>query len=99
MVGGLAYSHPTHPSQPPTHPSHHYYHPLLSLSPGLEPVVVENVLDGEELRTNIDGIEKHIHDLGAENVACVLTTTSCFAPRAIDRSGSTNTCIQYRTYS
>lgn len=55
------------------------------LTTGLEPVVVENVLNGDELTTDIAGVEKCIHDLGAESVACVLTTTSCFAPRAVDK--------------
>lgn len=47
-------------------------------------MVVENILEGDELRTNVPSIEEKIHELGAENIACVLTTTSCFAPRGID---------------
>lgn len=58
---------------------------ILSVSTGLEPVVVENILDGEELKTDVVAIEKFVHDLKPENVVCVLTTTSCFAPRAVDR--------------
>ncbi len=30
-------------------------------------------------------IEEEIHRLGSEQVLCVLTTTSCFAPRLPDR--------------
>ena len=37
------------------------------------------------LRTDLDAIEGKITELGSDNVACVLTTTSCFAPRAIDK--------------
>ena len=48
-------------------------------------MVVENILEGDMLRTNVDAISKKITELGSENVACVLTTTSCFAPRAIDK--------------
>lgn len=55
------------------------------LSAGLEPLVVENELVGDELRTDVQQLEKVINGVGAENVLCVLTTTSCFAPRAPDR--------------
>ena len=52
---------------------------------GLQPVVIENVVEGDELRTDIGAIEIHLKRLGPENVVCVLTTTSCFAPRGCDR--------------
>ena len=52
---------------------------------GFEPVIVENVMDGDELRTDLAAVEKQIKDLGTENVLCVFTTTSCFAPRVPDR--------------
>ena len=52
---------------------------------GFEPVIVENVLEGDELRTDLAAVEKQIKDLGTENVLCVFTTTSCFAPRIPDR--------------
>ncbi|ETV89171.1 O-phosphoseryl-tRNA(Sec) selenium transferase [Aphanomyces astaci] len=52
---------------------------------GLEPVVVENVLVGDELRTDLEALEAKIVELGAENILCVLSTTSCFAPRGYDR--------------
>ena len=48
-------------------------------------MVVENVLEGDELRTDVRAVEEQIQNLGAETVACVFTTTSCFAPRAYDR--------------
>lgn len=52
---------------------------------GFEPVIVENVLEGDELRTNLDELERQIDELGSEKIVCVLSTTSCFAPRACDR--------------
>ena len=58
----------------------------MYLVPGFEPVIVENVVEGDELRTDLAAVERQIKDLGSENVVCVLTTTSCFAPRIPDRS-------------
>lgn len=52
---------------------------------GLEPVVIENKLEGDELRTDLSAMEKTIAQLGAENVVCVMTTTNCFTPRVPDR--------------
>ena len=46
---------------------------------------MENKLEGDELRTDLDTIEQKIVSLGADLVACVMTTTSCFAPRVYDR--------------
>lgn len=57
----------------------------FALRPGFEPVVVENVLEGDELRTDLEAVEQKIQELGAENVLCVHSTTSCFAPRVPDR--------------
>jgi O-phospho-L-seryl-tRNASec:L-selenocysteinyl-tRNA synthase len=54
------------------------------ITAGLEPVVIENCLKGDELRTNSKGIEEKITELGPESILCVMTTTSCFAPRAFD---------------
>lgn len=36
------------------------------------------------LKTNITGIQKAIETNGVDNILCVITTTSCFAPRAVD---------------
>ncbi len=46
---------------------------------------MENVLEGDELRTDIQAMEGCVERLGADNVLCVLTTASCFAPRGLDR--------------
>ncbi|XP_070587041.1 O-phosphoseryl-tRNA(Sec) selenium transferase-like isoform X2 [Erythrolamprus reginae] len=52
---------------------------------GFEPVVIENFLEGDELRTNLRALEVKILDLGADQILCVHSTTSCFAPRVPDR--------------
>jgi len=57
--------------------------PLVAFAP-LQVVVVENVLLEDELRTDLSAVEQHIARLGADSVVCVLTTTSCFAPRSAD---------------
>lgn len=48
-------------------------------------MVIENVKEDDELRTDVAAIEKAIAGNGADSVVCVLSTTSCFAPRAPDR--------------
>ncbi|NXU58714.1 SPCS transferase, partial [Turnix velox] len=55
------------------------------ITAGFEPVVIENVLEGDELRTDTEAVEAKIKALGAENILCVHSTTSCFAPRVPDR--------------
>ncbi|XP_065882648.1 O-phosphoseryl-tRNA(Sec) selenium transferase-like isoform X2 [Dysidea avara] len=55
------------------------------ITAGFEPVVVENKLEGDELRTDVEAIEEKIVLLGADSVLCIMTTTSCFAPRVFDR--------------
>uniref|UniRef100_A0A8C9LAY7 O-phosphoseryl-tRNA(Sec) selenium transferase n=1 Tax=Pavo cristatus TaxID=9049 RepID=A0A8C9LAY7_PAVCR len=51
------------------------------ITAGFEPVVIENVLEGDELRTDTEAVEAKVKALGAENILCVHSTTSCFAPR------------------
>ena len=58
---------------------------LILYFSGFIPVIIENVLEGDELRTDISEIEKKIKELGEENIVCIMTTTSCFAPRVPDR--------------
>ncbi|KAG7153505.1 O-phosphoseryl-tRNA(Sec) selenium transferase-like [Homarus americanus] len=55
------------------------------ITAGLVPVVVENILEGDELRTNVAEIKRQIDVLGPDAVVAVMTTTSCFAPRGIDK--------------
>lgn len=54
------------------------------VSAGLVPIVIENLLEGNELRTDVSALEAKIGELGADKIACVVTTTSCFAPRSAD---------------
>lgn len=35
--------------------------------------------------TDVDGVRAAVESCGAENVLCVVTTTSCFAPRLPDK--------------
>eukprot|EP00850_Spirogloea_muscicola_P007190 SM000036S13234 [mRNA] locus=s36:52303:58242:- [translate_table: standard] len=43
------------------------------------------ILEEDQVCTNVNQIEQEICTRGADNIVCVLTTTSCFAPRAADR--------------
>jgi O-phospho-L-seryl-tRNASec:L-selenocysteinyl-tRNA synthase len=52
---------------------------------GLEIVCIENLFEGDEVRTNVVEIKRMIEKLGKDSILCVLSTTSCFAPRAPDR--------------
>lgn len=53
-------------------------------SAGMEAVPLALALHGDELRTDVAALEAELRRLGAENVVAVVTTTSCFAPRASD---------------
>ncbi|XP_006899332.1 PREDICTED: O-phosphoseryl-tRNA(Sec) selenium transferase [Elephantulus edwardii] len=55
------------------------------ITAGFEPVVIENVLEGDELRTDLQAVEAKVQELGADQILCVHSTTSCFAPRVPDR--------------
>ena len=48
------------------------------------PIVIENLVKGDEVACDPSTIESKIRELGAEAVVAVVTTTSCFAPRAPD---------------
>ncbi|KAK4321466.1 hypothetical protein Pmani_007726 [Petrolisthes manimaculis] len=56
------------------------------ITAGFIPEIIENKLEaGGELRTDLAELERRVEKLGAENIAAIMTTTSCFAPRGIDR--------------
>lgn len=62
---------------------------------GLIPIVVENVIVDGQMQTNVEEIENIMKERGHE-VLCVLSTTSCFAPRqpdAVDKIAEL--CSQY----
>lgn len=50
---------------------------------GLEPIVVENVVTDNGMVTDIEGL-RALLESRAEEILCVLSTTSCFAPRQPD---------------
>ncbi|XP_059131851.1 O-phosphoseryl-tRNA(Sec) selenium transferase [Peromyscus eremicus] len=52
---------------------------------GFKPVVIENVLEGDELRTDLNAVEAKVQELGPDRILCIHSTTSCFAPRVPDR--------------
>jgi O-phospho-L-seryl-tRNASec:L-selenocysteinyl-tRNA synthase len=52
---------------------------------GFEPIVIDNVRDGDEVRTDVDGVRAAVERVGADNVLCVLSTSSCFMPRTPDK--------------
>jgi len=51
---------------------------------GFELIAVPMCLEGDLLVTDVAALENEIHTRGADNILCVLTTTSCFAPRGPD---------------
>ena len=51
---------------------------------GCEPVIIELQRRGDELVTDVGAIAAAVERLGADAIVAVMTTTSCFAPRACD---------------
>ena len=54
---------------------------------GYEPIIINPIANSKndyELETNLEGIKNAIDKYGTENILCVLSTTSCFAPRGYD---------------
>lgn len=54
------------------------------IATGFTPIIIENILVGDELRTDLKMLSNKISELKPENIACVFSVTSCFAPRASD---------------
>lgn len=55
------------------------------ITAGLTPIIVEPQLnDNGSLTTNLKALTQKVEDIGAENILCFCTTTSCFAPRNSD---------------
>lgn len=51
---------------------------------GLELVVVEGIIQGDSIITNEKEILAKMDELGEEKICCVMSTSSCFAPRVCD---------------
>jgi O-phospho-L-seryl-tRNASec:L-selenocysteinyl-tRNA synthase len=65
----------------------------------LTPIVIEPIIKNDELITDIDGILKEIEEKGAENILCIFSTTSCFAPRGYDNIiDIASICKKYNIY-
>jgi O-phospho-L-seryl-tRNASec:L-selenocysteinyl-tRNA synthase len=54
------------------------------LTANLVPIVIDPTRNEDELQTNVAEFESQIHKLGAQNIVCIISTTSCFAPRGCD---------------
>lgn len=54
---------------------------------GFEPIIINPIPNKDndyELETNIEEIKKAINKYNIENILCICSTTSCFAPRGYD---------------
>jgi O-phospho-L-seryl-tRNASec:L-selenocysteinyl-tRNA synthase len=58
---------------------------LAAASIGFEPLVIPNAVVGDEVVTDLAALEAALQARDPAEVACIITTTSCFAPRAPDR--------------
>ena len=57
------------------------------ITSGFEPIIINpipNKLNDYELETDIEGIKNAIDKYGIDNILCITSTTSCFAPRCYD---------------
>ena len=64
------------------------------LAVNLEPIIIEQILDSQYLQTNVNEFEKQIEQLHPDQICCIISTTSCFAPRAIDNIASLSQLCQ-----
>ena len=53
------------------------------ITAGLTPLVVDNIIVNGQMQTNIAHIQELLEKYG-EEILCVMSTTSCFAPRQPD---------------
>ncbi|CAG2165325.1 unnamed protein product, partial [Oppiella nova] len=66
------------------------------LTAGFIPVIIDTQMnDNKSLDTDFKTIEAKVKELGNEKIVCILSTTSCFAPRnADDLSSISKLCLQ-----
>jgi O-phospho-L-seryl-tRNASec:L-selenocysteinyl-tRNA synthase len=50
----------------------------------LTAIIIDPIRIDDELNTDIAEFENQIHKLGANNILAIISTSSCFAPRACD---------------
>ena len=67
------------------------------LTANLEPIIIEQIFENQYLQTNVNEFEKQIQQFHPDQICCIISTTSCFAPRAIDNIQSLSQLCQ--TYS
>lgn len=54
------------------------------ITANLIPIIIDTERNEDELQTNVTEFENQIQKLGAHNIVCIISTTSCFAPRGCD---------------
>lgn len=54
------------------------------LTTGLEPIIIDPVLEGDELNTDLSALRKRLDSMEREEILCIIPTTSVFAPRLPD---------------
>eukprot|EP01084_Bolivina_argentea_P038724 71614_1 len=56
------------------------------ITAGFQVIIIDNIMheNGHELNTNLKMIETQINKIGKHNILCILSTSSCFAPRSPD---------------
>ena len=59
--------------------------------------MIEPVLNGDQLETNVSAIERAIDEVGRERLVAVVTSTSCFAPARATTSKSWRDCVETKT--
>jgi O-phospho-L-seryl-tRNASec:L-selenocysteinyl-tRNA synthase len=78
------------------------------LAANLTPLVVPLLAHGDQVVTDVVGIQAAVEGVGPANVAAVVTTTSCFAPRCVSFIGLSqilavclhcNLVLSHRAYS
>ena len=55
------------------------------LTANLVPLVIEPIIEGDEISTNLEAITAAINEKGKDKILCIFSTTSCFAPRTPDK--------------
>ncbi|XP_059617149.1 O-phosphoseryl-tRNA(Sec) selenium transferase [Phlebotomus argentipes] len=54
------------------------------ISAGFEPVVIDTISQDDILSTDVEKFKYWIGELKSDNIGCIISTTSCFAPRGCD---------------
>lgn len=60
-------------------------------SAGLIPIVIDNVLVGDQVCTRMDALSEAVDRLGPDSIACIVSTTRC--------AGVSMHCVAANTFS